>query len=98
MANDAAGCMVGRPRYAAARPVDLKMRVLRFIGLVLAVAAAAFFILRAVIVAVWLPYAFWQLFRESRYPWWIQVPAALALAAGFSYLIKAGTFNRRWKE
>jgi hypothetical protein len=41
-----------------------------------------------------LPYALWQLFRESGYPWWIQVLAALALLAGFTYLFRQGTFGR----
>ena len=71
------------------------MRFIRGIIRILALTVAAVLTVRAALFLVFLPFLFWRLFRESGYPWWIQVPAAAALIAGFGWLIKAGTFDRR---
>ena len=59
-------------------------QMLRALGVVVLV----FFAIRAALFGVFAPFLFWRLFRDSGYPWWIQIPAAAALIAGFTYLFR----------
>ena len=70
------------------------MRLLRTVAWIAGVTIFVIVIIRAGFIAVLLPYAVLNLFRESGYPWWIQVPAAIALIAGFAYLWKSGGLER----
>ena len=68
------------------------MRFLRPLLWILGVAILAVLTVRVVL----LPFMFWRLFRDSGYPWWIQVPAAVALAILFWMLgkrYKRGRFD-----
>ena len=71
------------------------MPFLRGLLRILGLAIFAVLAVRAVVFAVFLPFMFWRLFRDSGYPSWIQVPAAAALIAGFAWLFKGGTFNKQ---
>ena len=71
------------------------MRFVRGLLLILVFAAGALLIVRAAVGTAIMPFMYWRLFRESGYPWWIQVPAAVALILGFAFLFKSGALTRR---
>lgn len=58
------------------------MRLVRWLLWMIGIAAVAVLVTRAVLFGVAAPFLFWRLFRESGYPWWIQVPAAVAWLPG----------------
>jgi hypothetical protein len=64
------------------------MQFLRRLLWILRLGIAAVLAVRAILFAVFLPFMFWRLFRDSGYPWWIQVPAAVTLAILFWMLAK----------
>jgi hypothetical protein len=67
-------------------------QVLKALGL----AAVVILAIRAALFGVFAPFLFWRLFRESGYPWWIHVPAAVALITGFTYLFRHMNRDRLW--
>jgi carbon starvation protein CstA len=68
--------------------------ILKALAAAVAFISFAVLLVRSTVIAVVLPRALWQLFRESGYPRWIQVLAALALLVGVTYLFRQGTFER----